>query len=77
MFSDVQFFFLTLCSFDVDCDSIGKPHSTKKSQCCYYNDTRIVLSFPDDFSNLYPACIFLLNYYARGFIDVEYIYGFV
>ena len=58
MFSEVRFFFLTLCSFDVDCDSAGKPHCTKKSQCCYYNDSRIALSFRDDVSNLCSACIF-------------------
>jgi hypothetical protein len=68
MFSDVQFFFLTVCSFDVDCDSSGKPHSNKKSHCCYYNDSRLALSFPCDFSNLYPACFFLLNYYPRELI---------
>ena len=40
----------------------------KKSQWCYYSDRRTALSFPDDFSNFFPACILLLNYYARGFI---------
>jgi hypothetical protein len=30
MFSEVQIFFSTHCSFDVDCDPTGKPRPTKK-----------------------------------------------